>query len=405
MRSIANKVLARMGVEVNRVRKTFAEEFVELPATRHPARGTALLAFVVEPFLLRKGEPIPTRHTNVVESLLIAEVLLEMGYAVDVIDYRNGTFVPKKDYSILISSRYRMDRLAGLVGERCLKIVYVTVSHWLCNNSAVLTRCREVLERRKVALASYKWIMENDAIESADFAIFLASNDFCLSSYQYAGKPFARVPLCTQQTHDWPEGKDFDALRRRFIWLGSQGFVHKGLDLVLEAFAAMPEYHLTVCGPIHEEPAFERAFEKELRRTPNIETLGWVDISSQAFVDLAANNLALVYPSCAEGTSGGVLTCMHSGLIPVVTYESGIDVSNGKGVLIESLTIDAVKAAVERTAAMPEAELRATAKRAWQTARDHHTRDRFKEEFHKAVETALTNHLPTKIIGRRSSGT
>lgn len=389
MKSIAKKVLSRLGVEVRRVKRPAVPRIVELPASRHPARGTVLLAFVLETFLLQEGEQLPAGHTKFVESLLIAEVLRDMGYAVDVIDYRDKTFVPKKDYSILISSRVCMARLAGLAGPGCLKIVYVTVSHWLRNNSAVLARCREVLERKKVALSSYMLIDVNHAIESADFAIFLASNDFSLSSYQYAGKPFARVPLCTQRTYDWPAGKDFDAVRRRFIWLGSRGFVHKGLDLVLEAFSAMPEYHLTVCGPIHEEPAFERAFAQELHRTKNIETLGWVDISSEAFVDLAAKHVGLVYPSCAEGTSGGVLTCMQAGLIPVVTYGSGIDVSSGKGVLIESLTVDAVRAAVERTAAMPEEELRAAAMRAWQTARDHHTRDRFTEEFRKAVELAL----------------
>ena len=62
--------------------------------------------------------------------------------------------------------------------------------------------------------------------------------------------------------------------------------MHKGLDLVLEAFARMPELHLTVCGPIHEEPAFEAAFRRELYETPNIETLGWVDIASPAFAEL-----------------------------------------------------------------------------------------------------------------------
>jgi glycosyltransferase involved in cell wall biosynthesis len=398
MKAIAKNILKRLGFEV---RRTEAWSYVQLPASRHPARGTVLLAFVLEPFLLQQGEQLSTRHTNVVESLLIAEVLCHMGYAVDVIDYHDKAFVPKKDYSILISSRVCMARLAALVGPGCLKIVYVTVSHWLYNNSAVLARCREVLERRKVALSSYKQIEENYAIESADFAIFLASNDFSLSSYQYAGKPFARVPLCTQRTYNWPEGKDLDTLRRRFIWLGSQGFVHKGLDLVLEAFAAMPDYHLTVCGPIHKEPDFDRAFAKELYRTANIKTVGFMDVSSQEFVDLAAEHVGLVYPSCAEGTSGGVLTCMQAGLIPVVTYGSGIDVSGGKGVVIEALTVEAVRAAVEQTAAMTEEELQVMARRAWQSARDNHTRERFSEEFRKAVELALTCHTPAKIIGSR----
>jgi glycosyltransferase involved in cell wall biosynthesis len=399
MKTIATRVMRHLGVEVRRVQRSTAPRLVELPASGHPARGTVLLAFILEPFLLQQGEQLSTGHTNVVESLLIAKVLREMGYAVDVIDYHDKAFVPSKDYSILISSRVCMARLAALVGPGCLKIVYVTVSHWLRNNSAVLARCREVLERRKVALSSYKQIEENYAIESADFAIFLASNDFSLSSYQYAGKPYARVPLCTQRTYDWPDGKDFEAVRRKFIWLGSQGFVHKGLDLVLEAFAAMPEYHLTVCGPIHMEPDFDRAFAQELHRTKNIETLGWVDISSEAFVDLAAKHVGLVYPSCAEGTSGGVLTCMQAGLIPVVTYESGIDVGGGRGVMIEALTVEAVRAAVEQTAAMPEEELQAMARRAWQSARDNHTLERFSEEFRKAVELALATVQPATSPG------
>jgi hypothetical protein len=49
--------------------------------------------------------------------------------------------------------------------------------------------------------------------------------------------------------------------------------VHKGLDLVLEAFADMPEYHLTVCGPIQKEQDFERAYYRELYQVPNIRRL------------------------------------------------------------------------------------------------------------------------------------
>jgi glycosyltransferase involved in cell wall biosynthesis len=177
------------------------------------------------------------------------------------------------------------------------------------------------------------------------------------------------------------------------------------LDLVLEAFAAMPDYHLTVCGPIQEEPDFDRAFAKELYRTANIKTVGFMDVSSQEFVDLAAEHVGLVYPSCAEGTSGGVLTCMQAGLIPVVTYGSGIDVSGGRGVVIEALTVEAVRAAVEQTAAMTEEELQVMARRAWQSARDNHTRERFSEEFRKAVELALTCHTPAKIIGSRIPNT
>ena len=125
------------------------------------------------------------------------------------------------------------------------------------------------------------------------------------------------VPNPSAVSYPWFEDKDFAAARTRFLWIGSRGLVHKGLDLVLEAFARMPEVHLTVCGPIHEEPAFEAAFRRELYETPNIETLGWVDIASPAFAELLKRTVALVYPSAAEACCGTVVNSMQAGLIPV----------------------------------------------------------------------------------------
>jgi hypothetical protein len=46
--------------------------------------------------------------------------------------------------------------------------------------------------------------------------------------------------------------------------------VHKGLDLVLEAFARMPECQLTIVGPVRNEPEFVNVYRKELFHTPNI---------------------------------------------------------------------------------------------------------------------------------------
>jgi glycosyltransferase involved in cell wall biosynthesis len=389
MKTIAKKILRRLGIKVTRPPRPPATRFVELPAPRQPARGTVLIAYVVDPFRLPEGRELPSGHTHFIEARLMVEVFHDLGYAVDVVDYRDTSFVPRKSYDILVSSRVCLERYAKLLGPACLKIFHVTVSHWLCNNAAATARCLDVQRRRGVSLASYKLIDENWALEHADFAIYSTGNDWVPDSYAYAGKPFARVPLCTHTVYPPPEGKDFDGVRRTFLWLGSHGFVHKGLDLVLEAFAAMPDCRLIVCGPIHDEPAFERAFERELYQTSNIETVGWVDIASDQFREIVARCVGLVYPSCAEGASGNVLTCMQAGLIPVISYPSCVDMSTGNGVQIEALDVDSVQQAVRTLAAMPAGELSALAMRAWSFARDHHTHQRFSEEYRKAVETAL----------------
>lgn len=404
MKSIVKKILLRLGIEVTRARRVPTPRFVELPAPSQPARGTVLIAFVVEPFQLDPGAELPSGHTHFVEARLLAELFQNLGFAVDVIDYRDTSFVPRKSYDILVSSRVCLERYAKLLGPTCLKIFHVTVSHWLCNNAAATARCLDVQRRRGVSLASYKLIDENSAIEHADFAIYRTGNDWVTSSYAYAGKPYARVPLCTHTVYPPPEGKDFDAVRRTFLWLGSHGFVHKGLDLVLEAFAAMPDYHLIVCGPISDEPAFQRAFERELYRAPNIETVGWVDIASDRFREIVARCVGLVYPSCAEGASGNVLTCMQAGLIPVISYPSCVDMSTGNGLLIDALNSEAVQQSVRQLAAMPKDDLETLAMRAWKFAREHHTHQRFSEGYRKAVEIALASRPSVASHSSQVSG-
>ena len=59
--------------------------------------------------------------------------------------------------------------------------------------------------------------------------------------------------------------------------------ISKAPHLALEAFADMPEYHLTVCAPIDREQDFSCAYHRELFQTPTIQTVGWVDISSGKF--------------------------------------------------------------------------------------------------------------------------
>src|SRR5258708_20648663 len=166
--------------------------------------------------------------------------------------------------------------------------------------------------------------MPKSAIEFAHCGTVLG-NQFTLDTVRYAHKPLYPVPIIPCGCYGWPEGKDCDSCRNRFLWFGSGGVVRKGLDLVLEAFAEMPDYHLTVCGPVHADEDFEQAYHEELYDTPNIETIGWIDIDGPKFRDICMNSVAMIYPSSAEGQCGGVITCMHAGLIPVISYGSGVD--------------------------------------------------------------------------------
>ena len=74
-------------------RQLFRQEDVDSKVIRltpdNNKKGSVLLSYILEPFLLDKNTPIPDSHTHYWESIQIANTFLDLGYSVDVISYRN----------------------------------------------------------------------------------------------------------------------------------------------------------------------------------------------------------------------------------------------------------------------------------------------------------------------------
>lgn len=358
--------------------------------------GHVLLSFINAPFLLPPGEAESSAHQHDWESLQMARTFLEFGYAVDVISFRNTGFRPSRRYAVIVDARRNLERLAPVLGPDCLKILHIDTAHMLFHNAAEANRLLQLQQRRGVTLVPRRFEMPNHGIEHADCAT-IYGNAFTMGTYRYAGKPLYPVPTTSAVTFPAPTGKDVDACRRRFLWLGSWGMVHKGLDLVLEAFAGMPDLHLTVCGPVQQEPDFEAAFRRELYETPNIRTVGWVDVRSPGFARIARECIALVYPSCSEGQSGAVVTCLHAGLIPIVSRESGVDIPSEVGTVLAECSVAEIRRAARAVAELPAATLARMAEAAWTYARAHHTREKFAEDYRRAVLAILARRgLPQR---------
>jgi glycosyltransferase involved in cell wall biosynthesis len=295
--------------------------------------------------------------------------------------------VPEKRYRAVVDVRLNLERWLPHLDEGCLKIFHGETAHWQFHNKAQEERLQTLFERRGVRLRPNKMLEPNRAIESADCGLVLG-NDFTLGTYRFAGTPLE--PLVISSQHSYPAlERDYRQARRHFLWFGSGGLVHKGLDRVLETFAGLPSYELTVCGPVHLERDFERAYYRELYDLPNVHTMGWVDISSPQFVDLARGATALLYPSCSEGQCGGVITSMHAGLIPIVSKTSGVPIADDYGVELEDCEISTLRDAVLALSQRPEFELRAMSERARAYARAHHTHEAFATRYRDKVESLL----------------
>jgi glycosyltransferase involved in cell wall biosynthesis len=355
-------------------------------------KGNVLVSYVLEPFIpkpffLKQKQNISDSHTNQWECRQIVKTFLDHGYWVDIINWNNTKFIPKKKYEYFIDIHSNLERISPYLNKECIKILHITGAHWLFQNKAEYSRLLALQQRRSVTLKPRRLVQPCSGIENADFATILG-NKFTIDTFSYAKKPIHRIPISTTVLYNRPEFKDYEACKNRYLWLGSSGMVHKGLDLVLEAFAQMPKYHLTVCGPIKDEEDFEAEYCKELNQTPNIHTIGWIDTASPRFLNILENSIGIVYPSCSEGGGGSVITCMHAGLIPIISYESSVDV-NGFGIILKENSIDEIKSSIKSISNSPTDELILRSMKTWEFARENHTRDKFS----KAYQDFVTNIL------------
>lgn len=353
-----------------------------------PAVGNVLLSYVVNPFTLKPGEAVPTSHTQHWECLQMAKTFLDFGYNVDVIWFYNDIFLPKKDYAFFIETRWNLQRCVPFLNKDCVKIFHSDTAHILFHNAAEANRLLNLQQRRGITLSPKRFEQPNKAMEYADCATVLG-NEFTMNTFKYANKPLYRVPISAPKLYPFPEDKDFAACRKNFLWFGSGGFVHKGLDLLLDAFSQMPDYHLTICGPIDQEEDFKTAFAQELYHTPNIHTIGWVDVNSQKFLDIVNSCLGIVYPTCSEGGGGCVINCMHTGLIPIVSYESSVDISDDYGVILKENTVEEIKQSIQNISSLNPSQLEQMARKSWEFVRQNHTRERFAQVYRQTIEKII----------------
>ena len=403
LKQLVKKIISKWGIQIKMPDRRFASLKPE-----KQCRGNVLLSYIINPFLLREGESISNAHHNEWLSYAIATTFLSLGYCVDVIHYTNQSFSPKKKYSFFVAARTNFQKIAQLLNKDCVKIVHLDTAHWLFNNTASYKRCLALQQRKNVSIKSFKWVEPNWAIEYADYATTNQGNGFNVSTYRYAKKPIFQIPLPAVTTHPWPEDKDFDTYRNQFLWFGSRGLVHKGLDLVLDAFAEMPEYQLTVCGPIRprdqqtvkgplqEERDFEKAYYRELYQKPNINTVGWVDVKSPEFIEITNKCIGIIFPSCSEGGGASVITCMQAGLIPIVSYESNVEVKDF-GLTLNDCTIEEIRRAIKTVSSFPANDLEQMALKTWEYSREYHTRERFAENYQKIIQGIIDGHLESIV--------
>jgi len=293
-----------------------------------------------------------TRFSNDGIARTIPRALNELGYSVDIVNWDCTNFIPKNKYDLFITHGGKnFNNIYKTLDNGAIVICFATGNYWKFNNSQEKKRF-EYLKNRHGAILPFD--RYNYDYESDEHSYSVADGIICLGD-KSVRIHFSKFPLVLNlnnasyyDDHYEKKEKDFKNANNNFLFFAGGGNVHKGLDILLDAFANSDK-NLYICTVL--EPKFKKIFRNELKLR-NIHYIGWVKPRSDKFYRIVGNCAFIIFPSCSEGSAGSVIECMNQGLIPIVSRETRIDVTDF-GIFLNECTVEEIINVVEDVSKKP----------------------------------------------------
>lgn len=358
-------------------------------------KGAVLLSFATGPFTLTPKEYFTDPHSNNWVFPEVARLFSERGYDVDIINWDNESFIPRKKYLACIDLSHNLKRFSPFLGVTCLKVMFILGSYPQFQNDSEQKRIDALNKRRGVHLPPRRAVPSSENLHHVDFVLGYG-NKTVRDTFPNFSEKIIPIPIPTMEVYDFPSSKDWTVTRKHFLWFGGGGAILKGLDLVVEAFATLPDLHLTIIGPSAYEKEFENIYKKELA-LPNITRYGRpclnrkngeIMVGDKYISEIMGTCAAAIGLSASEGGSGAVVQAMQAGLFPIVTPQAGID-EDAPSITIENPTIENIQKVVDEFSNLPPEKVKELAQKTWQFTREHHTKDTFSRAFANFIDTKL----------------
>lgn len=341
-------------------------------------RGRALLSYIVHPLLPPRCLRDRVMFSNRGLAQEWVRALNRLGLSVDVVNFDNDAWLPRRGYDVFVGhGGVNFSRIADGLEPGTIRIYFATGLHQGVQNARAARRSTELRERRGVDLPPDRLVGGDEpaAYARAD-AIICLGNAAVAASFSPHPTVFHVNNAVFPPRTGAGVSRSWSSARREFLFFAGRGNLHKGLDLLLEAFAGQ-SLLLHVCQ--HLQPEFAASYRQELSEE-SIRVHGFVPMRSPTFLELASRCAWIVLPSCAEGQPGSVLEGMARGLVPILPDSAGLDVAP-LGIRIETLTVAGVTSALQRAVALPEEQVARLSARAIEVTRTVYSVGRFRREL------------------------
>ena len=260
--------------------------------------------------------------TTEYQSLSIAKAINKAGYVVTVVD-RKLIFNVEKKYSLFIGAFNTggFDNFNHILKQLKTKTKVIGLSTGANPNfmkKEFEKRRKMFFERNHINIkhmTRYSSINFNHIKKKLDHLIYFGyKKGFVYNSYKTFKNKIDIQPCISDNIKIKNKTIGRNTLKN-FIYYSGSGFLHKGLDLVIEFFIKNPQLKLFICSA-----SYEKQFLKfyNLSKFPNIKYEGNVKEDSKKARNMFKKCGFIISMNCSGGGSAALAVGRRYGLIPVV---------------------------------------------------------------------------------------
>ena len=316
------------------------------------------ISYIPGPLFKKKSdEKYFSKHQNRREITIIVKIFEEMHYNVHCRRFDKPILFPKK-YDIVFGLEPNFERVCKK-NKNAIKIYYATGSYYKHQNRMIKERTDEFNQKNNTNIQYSRLVPQHNSCEISDYIIQIGG-EYTLETYP---KEIQKKVMTIHQSkidcdkRIIPDEKIRTSNSNEFIWIGSQGSILKGLDLIIDYFSKNPNQICHCFGQLEND--FNQ-YVKTNKLKENIIFHGFVNIRSKEVQDILDRALFCILPSGSEGCPGGILYLIEKGLIPIVSkYATFYSFKNGEnGILIEELSEIGLEKAINKTSSMDRTKLK-----------------------------------------------
>jgi hypothetical protein len=354
----------------------------------------ALVSYLVSPLLMPKRKRDRTVFSNFGIAQQVPQVLNQLGYIVDIVRYDLKGWKISERYDLFLGhGGINFEEIIEKLPKETVSIYFSTGIYWKEWNIREAKRLYDLTLRRGCILPPDRPIRQSEefANRRADGIICLG-NEAAVSTYSdfplVIGINNATYPIAWT---GW-NTKDYRRGCQHFLFFSGDGNVHKGLDLLLEAFAGT-DLQLHICQSIDSE--FAALYRYELMESDNIHLHGRLPMRSEQFESLARLCNWAITATCAEGQPGAIIECMGYGLIPILPDSANIDLSE-LGVRITDCSVETIRKTCLRLAQTSAEDCRRKSIQVAEVVKKDYSPEHFNKTLAAAIQEIIDRSRNSK---------